>query len=237
VIKFRSQVCHLWPSLDAGLSNPPSLFMYRNAIDVVQSYDHMNSSMRGMTRWLFKAPVVSTLVRVWSKRRLIKMSRAMNTAFASILVDCSPADVVSPSGLHGTFLLRWLRNVDAYLRALERSPGSIAALRYEDLMRDERMTVGALFARFGWPEDEVEHCCGATQRHSQENTRLVTSGASGRLDRRSVEILLEIVEKHSRVGDAYALLPGTIQPSPLPQDAPGADPSFARSSPRAGPPS
>jgi hypothetical protein len=213
VFKFRSQVCQLWPSLDAALSNPPSLFMYRNAIDVVQSFDSMNDSMRGMSKWMVRSPMLSTLAQAWRDRRLSRMAQARDEEFASILINCRPADIVARCGWHGVLLLRWLKYVDAYARARERSPESLVALRYEDLIRDQAATIGALFARFGWPQDEVEHCCKATQRHSQENTRLAASGAPRRLDRQSIDVMLEVVRRHSRLGDAHAVLPGTLEPS------------------------
>jgi hypothetical protein len=213
VIKLRSQACRLWSSFDAALSNPPSLFMYRNAIDVVHSFDRLNDSMNGLSAWLRKVPVLSTLAEALRQRRLLGTVQVMREDFGSTLIGCSPTDVVSMCGWRGFLLLRWLRYVEEYSRARGRSPESVAALRYEDLIRDTRGTVGALFGRFGWSPDEVEHCCGATQRHSQENTRLAASRTSGRLDRQSSDLMREIMRRYTSLGDAHAVLPGTIQTS------------------------
>lgn len=146
VVKTRAEDCRVWPLLDAALPESRSLFLYRDAALVVQSFDRILGYPHGRTQGLAERDAMF-------ERQLPAYENALRTrffarrspAFAAAREACGP--------WAGLLLAEWLDKVRAYLDARERAPERVFALRYEDLVEhhDAVLRDVAAFLGRSWP--------------------------------------------------------------------------------------
>lgn len=127
VVKTRSAVCRIWPLFDAAHRDARSLFLYRDAALVVQSFDRIFGYPHGRTQAL---PERDALL----DRQLPAYEAAIRTRFfargsphvALAQRECGP--------WAGLFLAEWLDKVAAYVDARSRATDRVFGLRYADLV-------------------------------------------------------------------------------------------------------
>lgn len=212
VIKLRSELCWLWQLLDAALDNPISLFLYRDATQTVQSFDRaMARCFHGRRQWMLRWP----LFRRWerdSMRALLRAHANEFDYFRPILQGCTPQEAFLAVGWCGVFLLLWVSKVDAYLQAYRRSPNTVYAVRYEDVLANGGATLANVFRTLGFPESEVEGSLRALETDSQAGTALAHAPIFKPLDGRTIDSIARLVRNHTRLGSPSVVLPGTIKP-------------------------
>lgn len=212
-IKFRSEVCSIWSDVDSALGCVPSIFMYRRAAKVLESWDRVfRNNQHGRRQWLLRIPLVSRVSRIGLRILLHRDQKHIDARAAKYLVDISGTDVVIRCGWCGHCLLEWLDKVDAYLSARARFPYSIAALRYEDLIGNDVATVKALFGYLGIPVEEAAKCCLAMKHDAHEKSGLARGQAEYPFDERTLAAIDDIVTNFTRLGPQPDLLPGTLSP-------------------------
>jgi hypothetical protein len=212
-LKLRSENCGLWLLLDHALDQPRSLFLYRNAVDTVKSYDRLFSApFRQPHAGLLRLSARSSLVRfLYGGIRTIgnRSSARLRTIGRS---EYSPEDVLLTVGPEGHWVLIWLAKVAAYMRALERSGDAVFALRFEDLVGKSQATIEKLFAVLGLPADQAQSCCDALRRDAHEGTFLSRPSVPPVFDVRTARAIEDVLRPIDCIGGYPTLLPNTIRP-------------------------
>jgi hypothetical protein len=112
------------------------------------------------------------------------------------------------------FALGWLSMMNRYLEHTQAGI-AFAALRYQDLTQHPDAMLKAIFDYCGLPATEVAKAKQAFARDSQEGTRF--SGKANRQDPtleltdEHLEQVTKILEHHSQLNDADAILPNTLE--------------------------
>jgi hypothetical protein len=150
VIKFRAQCIGLAPFIHALCPAATFLFLYRNAIDCIDSYMRVFGAIPLPEREFRQA--------FWYTQTQPDKYKALRWL--------------------GRPLLVWLVCAHSYLQLRERGV-PFAALKYEDLVRSSRETVARMFAHCGATDAPVELACAAMNEDSQAGTPLARN-ADGR---------------------------------------------------------
>ncbi len=187
VVKTRSEVCRIWPLLGDGRA----IFLYRDAADVVQSFDRVLGYPHGRTQG---HPERAALF----ERQLPAYEAALRTRFfargsphlARAQAECGP--------WAGLLLAEWLDKVDAYRAAR----GPVFALRYEDLVAH--------------PSEVLRNLAGFLGRDRPSEITLPTEDSQGGTLLESVETLEHPLDDATREGIARVAgagrLPGSWAP-------------------------
>lgn len=205
LVKTRSEDARVWPLFDAAHPDARAVFLYRDAVPVVQSFDRILGYPHGRTQGI---PDREALFA----RQLPAYEAALRTRFfarASAHVTTAQRACGPWAGL---LLAEWIDKARAYLDARERAPERVFALRYEDLVAHPAALLADLAAFLGhtWPPD-----AGLPAGDSQEGTAL--EAVDTPLHPLDAATLAGIARAgHAVLGDAFARLPGTWRP-----DTPG----------------
>ena len=212
-IKLRSGDCGIWGLLDQAFDQPRSMFMYRNAVDTIQSYDRL-FSIPGtqLHTWLLSLSARSRSFRRLYKKILLVRYKSRDRRKMIGSCEYSPEDLVLSIGPRGYYLLDWLRKVAAYLAACERSGNTVFALRFEDLVGQCEATIAQLFVKLGLPRDEAAGCCDALRRDAHDGTSLARASVPHRMHVRTVRAIEDAIRPITCMGGLPTRLPNTIQP-------------------------
>jgi hypothetical protein len=145
VVKTRSEVCRVWPCFDAAFPGCRSLFLYRDATAVVQSFDRILGYPHGRTQRHGEREAAFA-------RRLSTYEGALRTRFFAARSPGLETAQAHCGAWAGLFLMEWVEKVIAFLEARERDADRAAAVRYEDLrmQHDAVMSQVAAFLGHTW---------------------------------------------------------------------------------------
>lgn len=171
VIKFRAQCIGLAELIHRLCPNAGFIFMYRNAIDCIDSY----------LRVFGELPLPEPLFR-----------QAFSYA-------ASQPEVYNRLRKMGQPLLVWLVCAHDYLRQRQASVPFVA-LKYEELVRNSHDSVGKMFAHCGAHDADIGKACGAMTEDPQAGTRLARN-ADGRrtLTPDDVQFVRAFFARHSAI--------------------------------------
>jgi hypothetical protein len=145
VVKTRGEDCRIWPLFDAAFPESRSLFLYRDAVAVVQSFDRILGYPHGRTQAL---PERDALF----ERQLPAYEAALRTRFFARTSPDFPVAREACGPWAGLLLAEWIHKVKAYLAARERASDRAFALRYDDLADDGVLPDLAAFLGHTWPD-------------------------------------------------------------------------------------
>lgn len=212
-LKLRSENCGLWELLEHAFDQPRSMFLYRNAVDTVRSYDRLfRIPYKQPHARLLSLAARSRAIRLMYKEVLRFRNRNRDKRMAIGSCEYSPEDLMLKIGPRGYYVLIWLRKVAAYLRACDRSRNTVFALRFEDLVGQCEATIDSLFAKLALPRDEAGWCCEALQRDAHDGTFLSRASTPHRLDTRTAKAIEHEIDSINCIGGYPTVLPNTIRP-------------------------
>lgn len=210
VIKFKSHVIKIHRTLSDAIPNSKSIFIYRNAIDVVQSYDRIFGYPYTKKRWIFRFPFLSRLYRA-RKRRYYGRNINFFDQYKTFIRNGTPYDIINDLGHCGIYLLEWLSKVNSYLE-LKKYNSDIIALRYEDLIANPREMIRAIFDYCGISNEEIESACKAIRLDAHSGTNLARNPMPryklDKKDRMGIDIA---IKRYTEFSGSDVVLPGTIK--------------------------
>ncbi len=207
-LKFRGRALGQYEAFLRAHPDAKSIFLYRNAIDVVQSYDRVSRGEYSRRRWAIRLP---PLRRLYGAVRLARGTVAAThlARYESIVRGGSPTEVVARYGFLGLNVLKWAFFVEQYLR-MRREGYAVHGLRYEDLVAHPAALMTQLLDTIGCRDADVAAVLREFKRDSQEGTSHARDrGASGFTgwDRRLTRDVLARYTSHRSPG---VVLPGTL---------------------------
>jgi hypothetical protein len=210
VIKFRSQVIKIHRDLSNAMPNSKIIFIYRNAIDVIQSYDRILGYPYTRRRWILRFPFISWLYKA-RKKRYYSRSINLHGEYKKILRKGSPLDIVNNLGHCGIFLLDWLSKVNSYLE-LKKYRSDTVALRYEDLIANPREMIRVIFAYCGISNEEIDNAYKALSIDAHAGTKLARNATPKyKLDKKDHIRIRKVIKRYTQFDDSDVVLPGTIE--------------------------
>jgi hypothetical protein len=168
VIKPRSEVVWMARVLDEAIPDAPTLFMYRDARRVIESYLRV---LGRSIKWTDRLAHVRGLDGVMQRRHARRVARRgpRMQRFAYVLNGCDPLDV-EKRGRWGKFLIQWLAKVHHYVDLREDRPDA-AALRYEDLVAEPEAVMAAVLAHCRLPQESLAQALLPLTGDSQAGTQ------------------------------------------------------------------
>ena len=210
VIKFRSPVIKIHRDISNILPNSKNIFVYRNAEDVIQSFDRIRGYPYTKKRWLLRFPLLSRLYKATSKLYYSNWTD-LDNHYNNFVKNGSPYDIVKRLGPCGIFLLEWLSKVNSYLE-LKEYKSDMLALRYEDLVTNPREIIRGIFDYCDISDDEVENGCNALKKDAQAGTNLARNPKPryklDKKDRMGIDIA---IKRYTEFSGSDVVLPGTIK--------------------------
>ena len=208
-IKFRSEVAWIARLLDEAVPGACTLFMYRDARRVIESYLRVLGRSRGWSDRLAHVPGLDRVVAGRHARRVARRGPRMQR-FAYVLDGCEPLDV-EKRGRWGKFLIQWLAKVHAYIDLREIRPDA-AALRYEDLIAEPGALCRAIFEHCGLPLEGLAAATAVMGRDSQGGTAFHQGArAAWHLSAHDQREIARTFRECTSLPGPDALLPGTLQ--------------------------
>lgn len=198
-LKMRGMVTYRAAMLAEALPGARSIFMYRHATDVVNSF--ITTMVPPRLFRLARALGMERLPTRW----LLPSKRAMR--LAPLLADRR----YQPTGLVGFFTMAWLSKMDAAL-AFQEQGGFAATLRYEALRRDPE---GALQKLATALELKGHSHPTALEQVLETDSQKGSSMASRRLrilDQRDEARLCRLLAMHPTLNQPDVVLPGSLEP-------------------------
>ena len=198
-LKMRGVVTYRAAMLAEALPGARSIFLYRHAVDVVNSF---LTTM--VPPWLFRLERALGIERL-PTRWLMPSTHAQR--LAPLLMDRS----YRPTGLVGFFTMAWLSKMEAAL-AFQEQGGLAATLRYEALHRDPEGTLERLATALGLGGNlqpaALEKALGKdAQQGSSMASRQVRV-----LDQYDEMRLRRLLAHHPRLNQPDVVLPGSLEP-------------------------
>lgn len=198
-LKMRGVVTYRAAMLAEALPGARSIFMYRHAADVVNSFI---TTM--VPPWQFRLERALGIERLPTRWLMPSQS---TLRLAPLLADRS----YQATGLVGFFTMAWLSKMEAAL-AFQEQGGLAATLRYEALRRDPGGTLERLATALGLAEDlqpaALEKALGKdAQQGSSMASRQVRV-----LDQHDERRLRRLLAHHPRLNQPDVVLPGGLEP-------------------------
>jgi hypothetical protein len=199
VLKMRGVVTYRAAMLAEALPGSRSIFLYRHAVDVVNSF--LTTMVPPRLFRLARALGVEHLPTRW----LLPSKHAER--LAPLLTDRS----YRPTGLVGFFAMAWLSKMDAAL-AFQEHGGLAATLRYEALRRNPGYMLERLATALGLEGDFQP---AALERALGKDVQQGSSMASRQLrvlDQHDERRLRRLLAHHPRLNQPDVVLPGSLEP-------------------------
>ena len=198
-LKMRGVVTYRAAMLAEALPGARSIFMYRHAADVVNSFI---TTM--VPPWQFRLERALGIERLPTRWLMPSQS---TLRLAPLLADRS----YQATGLVGFFTMAWLSKMEAAL-AFQEQGGLAATLRYEALRRDPGGTLERLATALGLAGDlqpaALEKALGKdAQQGSSMASRQVRV-----LDQHDERRLRRLLAHHPRLNQPDGVLPGGLEP-------------------------
>ena len=196
-IKLRSFAIALADLIDLAFPDAKSIFLYRNAEDVVRS------SIRSFAFLSKLLPAIANNLDLYSR-------------FIPLLKDyADDIDFADPKATD-LYTTLWLSTMQNYL-SLHQQGIITCAVRYEDLVAYPQQIVSLLFQKCGLPIAKVANGCEVFASDSQSGTNL--SQENTRKDEVESSEIPEIrqkidnlLRKHSQINTSDFIVPDTLQP-------------------------
>lgn len=217
LIKLRGFCIELAEPLARAFPEARILFLYRNAVPVIESF------IRGFTG----GRLFHLVKDLWPARKLMQvLARANRRSINRFLphVTMRHIDRIATTGLAGGLCAAWMSIMKTYCELYERRPDAVALL-YEDITDHPREIISALFDFCGVAQTSVDAALHAMQHDSQAGTRLGRATAYKKnaylkkVDPAHVQLMLQA---EPGVDSADFVVPGTLRPQTA---VPGNDPS------------
>lgn len=207
LIKPRGFCIELAESVARAFPEAKLLFLYRNAVPVIESY------IRGFTG----GRLFHQVKDLWLSRTLMQVlvranRRSINQFFPHI--TARHIDRIAATGLAGVLCAAWMSIMKTYCALHAHRPDATAVV-YEDLTAHPREIITALFCFCGVPETSVAAALQALGEDSQAGTRLGRATAHKKnaylkkVDPAHVQLMLEV---EPGVDRADFVVPGTLRP-------------------------
>lgn len=205
-IKHRGKSIWAFREFWDAVPGARSVFLYRNAVDTIQSFDRVSNYAHGRRQWLLETPVLSGVMRAWNH---FNAGRWDVDIYREHLSGGTPTEVVVQCGVAGRLLLDWISKLDCYLKLRELDAHCVA-LRYEDMIAAPQAALSELFSACGLPAAEFQRVIAVFAKDSQEGTALRRAGSKGpRLSETTVRNIQSIIRRQTRL-PADMILPGTL---------------------------
>jgi hypothetical protein len=171
LLKFRSEVITSYAEIYRAIPTEKSIFMYRNATDVIQSFNRMLGFSQKHDFFL-QHHLFSSFNKWWVKKQFRKNEYLYRDFISPLnLKGISTVELVALLRPSGYTFLWWLLKVNLYLKMrVENIP--IVALRYEDLISNPEKMLCMILAYLKLPAKSLVQACGQVRRDSQEGTNL-----------------------------------------------------------------
>ena len=183
------------------------VFLYRNPVDTVQSFDRAANYPHGRRQWLSRVPILASISRQSYRTTALRYGV---DRYREHLTTGTPAEVVSQCGVAGYLLLDWISKMDCYLQLREIDPDCVA-LRYEDLVAAPETMLEALLAACSLSAGDLSRLAAVFARDSQTGTALERSGSNSYpLNPKTISRIHAIVSQQTRL-PSDGILPGTLR--------------------------
>jgi hypothetical protein len=207
VIKIPHTSTAIHELIDASAPQSRAIFMYRDARQVIASKDRVTGSIHGRIRWAFQIPVIRGIAASIASLLSLPFGEWFRSADQALLGGHS-ARLVRKHGYLAVLTLMWI--VDVHLFLAMRRRRDVPAVRYEDLTPE---TFPAILEELGLgPVDRVA-LRSVMGRDSQAGTALSRRRKGIGLTAHDMETVQSLIELHTAIGRADAVLPGTVRPS------------------------
>lgn len=198
VIKFRNQAMAALGLYVDALPEAQHLFMYRNVIDWLASFQRLRVN-RGDTPTRYR------------RAQIIKQQAAYYQCDAQVFEVLAPPSFTSWFGLEGR-ALGWLFMLERYLDSRQRDSG-LSAIRYEDLQRERDAVLSRVLRMLDLPEAALADAVGAFASDAQAGTKLARDDERGNtveLPAEMQDTVRRLLELQPVIQRADYVLPGTI---------------------------
>lgn len=204
-IKHRGKGIWAWREFRDAVPGARNLFVYRNPVQTIESFDGLVRYRAARYQWLFQTPLVSPVVNGLVRLALLSSKLSF---YNSHLAKDSYADILGRHGLYGYLALDWISKVDSYLQLSELEPNCLA-VRYEDLMTKTGEVLRRVISYCGLQERDVEQFDSVFARDSQEGTRLQRSGRATRYraNEKTVAAIHSIISRNLEVDPGFWTTP------------------------------
>ena len=194
-IKMRGVVIELADLIYRVVPEAKSIFLYRNAEDVIKS------SIRSFD---FISQLLPT----------IKENIDFYNRFICLLKDYAEYIDFTDSMAIDLYAIGWLSKMQSYL-ALEKQNITTCALRYEDLVAEPQRIVSSLFQKCNLPIAEVSNACKAFAKDSQSGSNLSREHTNKNKLEQSNNLKIRkkidnLLKKHAVIQKSGFILPGTL---------------------------
>lgn len=197
-IKHRGKGIWAWKEFREAVPGARILFLYRNPVPTIESFDGISKYRAARNQWLFQTPGVSLLLS-----GLVRLGlRFSNLAFYDEhLARDSHREILSRHGLYGYLTLDWISKVDCYRKLSQLAPDSLP-LSYEELTTRTPEVLRRLISHCGLHEGSVDELDGILAQDSQEGTRLQRAGRvrGHRANEKSVAAIHSIISRNLEAG-------------------------------------
>lgn len=195
VIKLRSFAIALGDLIYLAFPNAKSIFLYRNAEDVVKS------SIRSFVFLSKLLPAIAENIDLYSR-------------FIPLLKEYADDIDFTDSQATDLYTVLWLSTMQSYL-SLHQQGIITCAVRYEDLVAQPQQIVSSLFQECGLPITEVANGCEVFINDSQKGSNL--SQENTRQDEvKAAEIpeiqskIANLLQKHPEINISDFVAPNTL---------------------------
>lgn len=198
VIKFRNQATAVLERYLEALPTARHLFMYRNVIDWLASFQRLRAK-RG------DRPAR------YSRAQVIEQQSAYYQCPAAEFERLAPPSLDSYLGLEGR-ALGWLYMLERALQAQERG-AALRAIRYEDLQANRDAVLLSVLRPLGLPEASLSDAVGAFASDAQAGTKLARDGERGNTIQLPAEMqatVRRLLALQPVIRRADYVLPGTL---------------------------
>ncbi len=199
VLKLRGIVTYRAAALAQALPGARSIFLYRHAADVVNSFI---TTM--LPPWLFRLARTLGAERL-PTRWLLPTPHALR--LAPLLADRR----YRPTGLVGFFTMAWLSKMEAAL-AFQEEDGFAAVLRYEALRRDPGAMLEQLIKALGLEARGMPASLDQVLGVDSQRGSSMASRKMRILDRGDEARMNQLLAQHPRLNHPDVLLPGSLEP-------------------------
>ena len=209
VIKFKSEVINIHREISYALPNSKTIFIYRNATDVIQSYDRIFGYTYTSKRWLFRFPFLKWLYRT-RKRLYYRRNKFFFDQYNTFIKNGTPYDIINDLGHCGIYLLEWLLKINSYLELRKYKLDTIA-IRYEDLTTNPIEVIRRLLIYCDIADDSINNAYTALTSDAHAGTNLaINSKPKYRLDKKDFLGIRDAIKRYTEFEGPDVILPGTI---------------------------
>ncbi len=198
IIKTRGKTIWIFDALLKAFPNHLPLFMFRNVIDTVQSYDRISSYYHGKRQRVLRIPMAKKILAEYILKKTIN-EKYIADLYQRTLTSGTIKEFIGEIGWCGQHALDWVSKVEYYFQLTEVESATMN-IRYEDLVNKPMESISNIFEYLDIPITEINEVMAVLSRDSQKGTSLArVKTLKYPLDFRTCSAITETVQSQTRI--------------------------------------